>query len=406
MTAPFRPDDAATYFGIESAFDSDTPPSMLRGFPVGGSFEPTINQAELEVNTESVYLYDYKPPVLGMQDGGCKFSCYVRPDTTQLGSESSSVPFFHPLKALFGGMDGGAGTTTSAAASATSITATSAAGFGIGQWVLPTVSGTTEPCRISNIVANALTFDLGASATPTASTSPLTGMYNFYPTPGNTLSLYVQHANANETTNEKYSFRGCTGDLGLKFDRNQILVADFDLKAASWSCPSADTIATTVGTDTMGSCFVLKDATVILQSTATATRTTYPIVSFGAKLNMGMQHTPNLTGRNGVGGVVRVGQRLFAETTVRVYADQTDTATIVAYWTNRTALQFVAMVPSGSGSTKRWCVFDMPKCIVVGRPKPVKDGGRMCLDITLRSQMRSTSGSTDQARTPFTLAIG
>ncbi len=412
MTAPFRPDDSSTYVGVESSFA--TLPTMYRAFPITGSFEPTILQDELEVADESVYLYDQKDPVLGLKSGGAKFGYYLRPSSDQLSSAGvDTVPLYNCLKALFGGLSYGAGSTTTSVSTTTTATLTSAAGVTEGQWVLPTVSGTTEPCRIGSISSNTLTWDLQPSTTPTAASAACLGMYNFYPAANNTSSLYVQHANANESTNEKYSFSGCTGDMGLKFDRNALLRADFDLKANNWSCPSSDTIAVTVGSDTMGSPFAMKSATVILQPAATLTRTQYEIApGFSAKLGMGMQHIPVLggtagtLGANGNMGVMRIGQRLFAEATVRIYADVTDTATIVGYWTNRTALQFVVMVPSGSGSTKRWCVFDMPKCIVVGRPKPVRDGGRMCVELTLRSKMRGTSGATEQARTPFNLAIG
>jgi hypothetical protein len=413
MTAPFRSVDAATYFGVESSFG--TLPTMYRAFPVADSFEPTIDQGEGEVNDESVYLYDYKNPVKLMKSGGCKFSYYLRPAGTQLITGQNgvdTVPLFQPLKALFGGLVYDAGEDPSAVSTTVSATVADGTVYSEGQWVMPLVSGAYEPCRIGSIATNDLTWGLAPSTTPTVAGADMLGMYNFYPAQGNTSSLYVQHANANETTNEKYSFSGCTGDVGLKFDRNGLLVADFDLKANNWSCPSGDTIAVTVGTDSMGAPFALKDATVILQAYNTVTRTQREIASFSAKLNMGMDMIPCLggtagtLGANGYSGVMRVGQRLFAEATVRLYADTTDTATYVGYHTNRTELQFVVMVPSGSTTTKRWCVFDMPRCIVVGRPKPVKDGGRRMIELTLRSKMRSTSASAELGRTPFVLAIG
>jgi hypothetical protein len=416
MTAPFRDFDSATYVGVESSFA--TLPTMYRAFPITGSFEPTIEQTELEVNDESIYLDDYKDPVLGFKSGGCKLSYYVRPSSDQLSSGGgggvATIPLYNFFTALFGinGTSAGAGSTTASVNTTVDATLADASSINEGQWVLPTVSGTTEPCRVGTKSTNTLTWDLGPSTTPTASSAACLGMYNWFPANNNTSSLYVQYAVANESTNEKYSFSGCTGDMALKFDRNGLLQVDFDLKANNWSCPSSDTIAVTVGTDTMGTPFALKDATVILQSASTTTRTQKEIVSFSAKLNMGMVHnqalngTAGTLGANGNIGVMRTSGRMFAEATVRLYGDTTDTATYLSYWTSRTALQFVVMIPSGSGSTKRWFVFDMPKCIVVGRPKPVSDGGRRMIELTLRSKKRSVSASGAQGRSSFTMAIG
>jgi hypothetical protein len=413
MTAPFRSDDAASYVGLESSFG--TLPTMYRAFPITGSFAPTISQTELDVNDESIYIHDYKDPVKGLKEGGANFGYYIRPSSDQLSAGGvDTVPLYNCLAAVFGGLAYGAGSTTASVSTTVSATLASAAGIVEGQWVLPTVGGTTEPCRVGSKAVETLTWDLQPSATPTAASAACLGMYNFYPSDTNTRSLYIQHANANESTNEKYSFSGCTGDVGLKFDRNGLLQADFSFKANNWSCPSSDTIAVTVGTDTMGSPFAMKDATVILQPKATITRTQYEIApGFSAKLNFGNEHTPVLggtagtLGANGFAGRLRTGQRLFAETTLKVYADATDTATILSYWTSRTALQFVVMIPSGSGSTKRWCVLDMPHCIVVGRPKPMTDGGRRMIELTLRSKKRSTtSASGAVGRSAFNLAIG
>jgi hypothetical protein len=413
MTAPFRPDDASTFVAVESSFASSTTPTMLRATPIAGTFEADIQIAELDNNCESVLLHDLHDPVMGQKSGGCKFCYYVNPPIAQLTNaggdgDAGAIALLALFKGIIGVGAQAKGQPTSGASTTTSIDVTSATDLRAGQWVLPQVSGSYEPCRIGSIATNTLTWDLKPSATPTTAATPDTlGMYNFVPDPANTSSLYIQHANANETTNEKYEFRGCTGDVQFTFNQNQLLVANFDLKAATWTTPSDDSIAVTVGNDGMGSPFALKDATVILQSASVGTRTQYGIAGFSMKLNLGMEHNRGIGGdTEGNLGVMRTGQRLFAEASVRLYADATDTATIVGYHTNRTALQFVVMVPSGSGTSKRWVVFDMPKCIVVGRPKPVKDGGRMMLDVTLQSKIRNTSGTTLQGRTPFVLAIG
>lgn len=379
---------------------------MTRAFPISGSVEPDTAQDELEVEDESVYLHDYKAPVLGIKNGGVKCAYYLRPQATRLATAATpdTTPLGIMLKAAFGDEIAEAGSAITASSSATAVDITSGGAANIGAWHIFPVGDTNEVGRVSAIATNALTLDFGLSTTADTG-EDMVNMHNWYPKPSSTETVYIQHAKANSSTTHKWAFRGCICE-SVEFDlaRNALPKATFTFKSATWEFTTDDSVAVTVGTDTMGVPFAMKDAEMYLQSTATATRTQYPFLSASIKVNTGMRFAETLGGTEGRASAYRDGQRMFAEATVKTVS--ADAAAFNTWWTNRTALQLVIAVPSGTGSTKRWMVFDLPKCIIVGPPKTVKEAGMATTEFTLRSQMRSTSGATDLARTPFVLAIG
>jgi hypothetical protein len=129
-----RHSESASYAGIESTFG--TTPSMTRIFPITSSFDPDTQQEELEVEEESIYLADYKPPIKGLKSGNPKFGCYVAPDSTILSAAASpSTPWLGLLlKALLGAELSAAGSTVASSGSATAVTVASDHGsrFAVG----------------------------------------------------------------------------------------------------------------------------------------------------------------------------------------------------------------------------------------------------------------------------------
>lgn len=395
-----RTAEAATYVGIESTFG--TTPSMVRAFPITDTFEPDLEQAEVDNLDESIYLWDVKNPVKGLKDGSAKLGFHIRSSGNRLTSGATpATPWLgNVLKACFGTELAAAGSTIQSSSTSTSIIVGTGHGsrFEAGQPILVDVGGVPEPTWVSSISTDTLTLGLALSASPTTGEDVI-NCYTYYPTASNTYSLALQHAMAG-SSNHQWTLNGCSVDCQFKLERNKIPQLDVALKAATWTGPSDQSISTALGSNGMGDPFVVADGLVILQSNATSTRTHYPLRSMTVKLNHGMGHIEELAGgTQGKTGMMRMGQRVFAEIDL---AMATDTALDSSLWTNRTDLQLFVSIPQGSGSTKTWMTFFLPKAIVVGKPKFKRDGGVATTTCKLVAKI-NTSGNINK---PFYFAIG
>ncbi len=407
---PFRFDESATYWGLESTFA--TLPTVYRAYPINGTVDIATDATQLEVEDESVYLYDLKDPVHGIKRATAKFGYYLRPnDALGTAALSATTPLGLALKSVFGGESSSAvGTTVNdAAATTTVVIVTTAANMIIGQWWLWQVAGALEPSRIVDISTNTITLSPPLSGAPTNG-GIVVAMHNYHHLSANTNTLYLQHIKANSGTYHKWSLKGGVMDCQFKTDRNALLRADFSGTFGDYDFPSAESPATTVGADT-GAPWALKDATVILQANAAtpatplAARTQFQIKSFTHKLNNGMAHLESLSS-TGAFGAMRTGQRSVGDITLKLYADSTALTEFTTWWTARTALEFDLMVPQGTLLTKRWAVFSAAKAHIKDAPKYSTDGGVGTVDITLRPTIRNTAGTTETARAPYVVALG
>ena len=405
MTAVnIRSGESATYVGVESTFG--TAPSTSRLTITTGSFVPRLNQTELPVADESVYLHDQKTTVQGLKsDGsGCEFSLYAKPRASKATTSTITHDVFEKfVAALCGGVtpaDGDNVGDTNSGGTAAAPTVSSGTDFSAGQWITVPVGSSNEPARISSVSTNTLNCNPGLSASPPGS-GAVAHMVTFYPSDTNTASVCVQHAKAGNSS-EQYQFTGCTGSMSLSMRRNEIVTLGFNLNAADWS-QGALSLATTVGADTRGTCFSASSVKTLLQATATATATNYVVEECTVDLKLGMSHIAALSGSvNGMAGVMRTGERLAAEIKLTVAMD-TDWIT---GWSAQTLYQFAVMIPQGSSTTKQWFVFHAPKCQIVGVPqRDFGADGRVRYQLTLHPQIDS-SGSTAALRAPWTIAIG
>lgn len=393
---------AATFVGLESSFAS-TAGTMHRAFPVKGTVDIALEQAEVENEDESVYLYDVKDPVRGIKDGSVKAEFYLKPFASQLSSSATPTNNYlqQILKGVFGGHQVNSGSLVSTGSSSTSVVVDHPTRFAIGQWALFSTTNGLEPARITNISSNTLTLAPALSSTP-ASASAVINMDNFYPTEANTNSLTVQHAKAGDSSLQ-YLLNGCIGGLELKLERNQLASIAVDLKAATWSTGSLG-YSTAVGTEVLASPMVVKDAIVLVQASTDTTRTSYPLKSLSSKFSFENNFLEELGGTEGKTGAMRTGTRNFVEATLKF---KVDTAA-EGYWSNQTKLQIVAMIPVGSSTSKRWLVLDIPTSVPVGRPKLSNDGGVYYIELMVRGKLSTvnSSSSTELSRAPAVLAIG
>lgn len=392
---------AATYVGLETTFAS-TPGTVYRAFPKSTP-DIGLEQAEVENDNESVYLFDYLDPVQGIKDGSVKAEFYLRPHASQLNSSTAPSNNYlqQVLKGTFGGHTVNTGSLVGASATTGSIPVDTSSRFSVGQWALFTTTAGLEPARITAISASTLTVFPALSSAPSSGSAAI-NMDNFYPTENNTNSLTVQHAKAEDSAFQVL-MNGCIGGAEIKLERGALATVSVDLKAATWSTGSLG-YSTAVGTDTLASPMVVKDAVVLVQPTTTSTRTQYPLKSLSLKLDLGNSFLEELGGAEGKTGPVRTGNRSVADITLRFKAD----TVAEGYWSNQTKLSVMAMVPVGSSTSKRWIVLDVPTAVPVGRPKLVDDGGVLYLEMTLKAKLSTvnSSQSTDLARAPVVLAVG
>jgi hypothetical protein len=399
-----RPGDAASYVGVEGTFA--VTPSMSRCTPVAGSVELNPSQAEIANEDQRVDLYDEQSPVLGIKDGEVSLGYYAKPDSTQqtTGSSPAANALDILLASALGGTDVSAGSTVQASSTSSSVILAAGHGarFPRGSVALVEVGGTLEPAYVSAVSTDTVTPWPSLSGTPNTTSGVVANVHLHYPDPATTGTVAFQHALAGDQ-NHQWTFNGCYSDVELKTDRNGLIRFDFKMKAATWTGPSDQSITTTAGNDGLGAPFAVKDAVCYFQAAATTTRTHVKVRSISAKFAGGKEFVPDLGGTQGKAGVMRTGARRYCETTLVLSGSE------VAYdatnWAGRTEMRLLFAVPQGSGLTKRWFVFVMPKCVIVGKPKTRPEGGTVVTELTLHSQIDS-SQSTNRAKAPALIGIG
>lgn len=398
---------AVTNAGVEGTYG--TAATTARISPVSGSFEFDVTQDPIAVDAESAELYDHQSPVLGLKRATFKFDHHLRPaKTSPLSTSTVAYPaFVSMLKAWFGGASpaDGANVGTTATASpgtSTSVNVTSDTNFTAGEWLLIQTANGLEPCRLASKAANTLTLSPGLSTTPSAN-GVVANLVNLYPTPGvdSCSSVTIEHAKS-DSANEQVQLLGCIADIEFSVAQNEIVRFMVNGRAANWNA-GALSLSTSVGSDTSGSPFALaSDAKLLFQdaTASTATHVSFEEVSF--KVSLGLEHIVDLGGSvQGTAGIARVAERMFCEVTLTL---RENTSTLTD-WSAGTLKRVALMIPRGSGATRQWCVFDVPRAAIEGRPKlSYSSSGRMRHTVTLRSQI-DTSLSTALRKAPFILAL-
>lgn len=398
---------AVTLAGVEGTYG--TAATTARINPVSGTFEHTVTQDPIAVDAESAELYDHQSPVLGLKRATFRFDHHLRPaDSAPLSTSTVVYPaFVSMLKAWFGGASpadsANVGTTATASpGTATSVNVTSDTNFTAGEWLLIQTANGLEPCRLASKAANTLALLPGLSTTPSAN-GVVANLVNLYPTPGvdSCSACTIEHAKA-DSANEQVRLLGCIADIEFSVAQNELVRFSINGRAANWSA-GALSISTAVGADTAGSPFALaSDAKLLFQDTTTTTQTHVSFEEISFKISLGLEHVVDLGGTvQGTAGIARVADRMFCEVTVTL---REDTSTLTD-WAAGTLKRVTLMIPRGSGTSRQWLVFDVPRASIEGRPTiSYSSSGRMRHTVTLRSQI-DTSLSTALRKAPFILAL-
>lgn len=388
-----------------------------RMYPAADTIDAEAMQAELDRKNLRTRPFDALDPILGFKDGTVKFGYYLQPATTVLlkaatADADAAAPLRVPLRCVFGGESVAAGSQVASGSAVTGCVVDAGEGsrFPAGQLVLVTDSTPAnglQPARILTRTTDTLTWYPSLTGAPDVA-SAIVNTYTYYPSRTNSRSMSVAMCAAQDSAHQ-WRYTGCVGGLEIKLDRGALAMVNFDLKAATWTGPSALGLAITDVADPMAPPLACRNAVLYLQAQGTTTRTNYPVDSFVAKLNFGNRHIETLTGgTEGKRAMFRADglTDTFAEITLTFASDIVPDTT---WWASRTELTAMLWVyADDSNSARRSIIVDVPRCIVVGKPKSAPGAdGLIKTTITLRAKLddSTSGGGVELAEAPFRLGL-
>lgn len=330
-----------------------------------------------------------------------------------VGSLSYDLLFRH----LLGSYHVALGTTVASGTwSSTVFDVASAATLKKGAWITVTVSGQPEPTKITNISTATVTVDPPLSAAPSTG-AVVRNLRTYAPAESHSSSVTWQVGYVGSSA-AQYTLNGCAGAFKVNFPFGKFGTLDLDFTATSFSGPSDQSVTTTSVTDDMGSPMLLggedgaNPATVLLGGVGALDRST-PLVCESIELDMpnNWQQVRDPAGVQTVAALVNVAGRPRAGS-LKI-RQRFDTTPITAF-VDGEELAFAMWVPTGTGSTRRFFLLEMPRCTIVGQPKFVKHGNELLyLDLELApladtgvTVAAETGNDLDLCRAPYRVAFG
>ena len=270
--------DAVTDGEIGAFYISEEAPFATAGterrfHPVTGTAKATFVQTETETPRTRVRTWDVSDTVRGLKSATASFEHYLQPAATVLDAgatadDDEEAPLRVPLRCLLGGESVAAGSDVVASPSPTaggaSVTSTQGARFPEGQIVLITdPNDGLVPSRILSRATDALTWWPNLSDAP-ATGADIVNSYTWYPTRTNTRSLALALCHGQSSNIQRRALGG-TGTMKLTFARNECAKIAFELAFASWTGPSALSLAITHAADPMADPVSSRNAVLYLQ---------------------------------------------------------------------------------------------------------------------------------------------
>lgn len=385
-----------------------TPGTMYGARPKDPGFTITPTQEQFDNTAQSVREFDKLLNVVGLKRWTGSFPFDIRPETAQLDAAASPATTWMTelLRGACGGYSAAAGSTVDTAASGTSITVAAGHGsrFTVGTWIAVGVAGVLEPCKVTTISTDTLTVYPALSGTPATGQLVING-YNNWMTEAFSESIAITSASAQSSTLQYTLNNGIATELGFQIPETGkgLLSASCTLAGAKWTGPSNQSLSTSVVSEVLTAPFSVRDAYVLLQAPATTTRVAYPLISTEVRVMLGNVHIEELVGDNEqTSGTFRVADRMVASATLRTRYDQQ----IHAWYASQTQLTCAVIVPYGSGTTKRFVVFEMPTTFISAKPVDGEFSGRDVTTFELAAQLSTANSSqtVGTAAAPWVLA--
>lgn len=364
-----------------------------------------VEPKPLENLDESTYLYDAKPTETGLIDGEVKLESYLRIGRTPMSASAVQATTGHTeaLEVTFGGMYSNSG---SVGISNTTGSVTMASGQGAnftkGGWVSIPSGSTRIPRMVTNVSGDVVSvYPALPGAITGISGSAIWNCTAFYPTQENYKSLTLGHT-LGQTDGYQWLFTGCAPNLDFDFTVNEIAKMSLNLKVASGSMISSQSLSIDEAEDTAHYPMVTKNATTWLFATNTTTAAHYPMTSVKFKNNFMNDFAKELGGVEGKYSTVRTGTRIFAEAEIQLTGldDQKE----VEFLAQQTFF-FALVIPRQTPAGMRFLIATMPCSFMANQPKSINSGEQKVTTFTLRSMENtlSVAGSDDLARSPFNL---
>lgn len=401
-----RQECSITNAGVETTFNSL--PTVSRIIPISKTAKVSLSGGEVANDAESPELFDKQNMIAGLKSWTLDFESNIKVLAAKLGSSTLTTPqFLKVLAAWFGGQSPAEGanvgaTLTGSPGTATSANVVSDANITAGELIMvPTANGNEVARCTAKPGSNALTLNPGLSTTPTAA-GTVCSMVNLYPTPGvGTVSSCAFQIALADSTNEQYQLLGGIAAIQFKITSGGLLTISVRAKGKTWT-RGALSITTTVSSDSMGSPVGLfNNAKLLLQTTATATATHVPFEEITIEHDLGLDFAPDAGGSGeGAGGVIRASGREFAKVGLKCKMD----TQFVTWYSAQTALQLMLSVPIGSGTSRQWIAWYLPKCVIDTVPQPTESGGRRLYDLALSSRIDTSASGLLKA--PAIFAVG
>ena len=395
------------FVGQESTYGTAASTAFARH--IEGSLNATLSQTEIEHNAGSARLFQQFVTRQGLQSNASTvaFGIHAKPAFAKLDSSATpTTPYLGKLlEAILGGEAKGAGSTVSGAGS-TQTTVDVQAGHGsrfkVGTVIHVEVSSVYYPRVITAINTDTLTVWPELAVAPSAGDDVINS-YSYFLTESNTKSLTIEDTftvPSSDASTVQRRLLGCTGGLNFSIARDTLATFGFDLRAAAWEYGSLS-LATTVGSETMGDPIPVTNGQLFLQEAGVSTATPYAVASMQGSMNTGMQHLLTLGGIQGTSGVARMGGRDSAEFTVRARIDY-DRYT---QWSAQTLLRFFAAFPYGSGTSQRTMCLHVNQKQLIGKPAEVEEGGFLYYDLRFRPVLDTSYTLDTAAASPYVWSL-
>jgi hypothetical protein len=400
---------ARTQVCLESAYG--TAGSWVDLYPSGRP-EITREREPVPLSDERPTAFAHQRPVRGLRSWSGKLGVHVRASAAQLNAAAtpSTPPNLMLLKGLLGGEHAAAGSTV---ASATTTTITVASGHGTrfpkGSIGAVVISGAPVPFVVVDRDSDELTVYPTLPSAP-AESAVVLNSYCYYPTQSNTQSVGLRHAQINHASpsdyDQQFEHLGGTGDFSLTIEDGQTAKLEYELRGKPWSGPSSapSMLPAPAATETQGAPFVTRNALVLWQPLATATRTHCPVRKLSLKFASGMLHLGEHGGVESCSGVARAGDGyMFVEGEItKLYDPAFD-----AFYESETDLGLWHVTPLGSGADTRLLVVHVPTMFLGQKPQTPDDGGLVVHTHTWQAMEdgRVVSPDTDLARAPIRVAL-
>ena len=395
------------FVGQESTYGTAASTAFARH--IEGSLNATLSQTDIEHNAGSARLFQQFVTRQGLKSGASTvaFGIHAKPAASKLDSGASpSTPYLGTLlDAILGDEHAQAGSTVSGGGSTTTtvdVQTGHGTRFAIGTAVHVEVSSVYYPRVVTGIATDTLTVWPALPSAP-ANGDDVINSYSYFLTESNTKSLTIEDTftvpSADASTVQR-RLLGCTGGINFAIARDTLATFGFDLRAAAWEYGSLS-LATTVGSETMGDPIPVTNGQIWLQPAATTTATSYPVASMQGTLNPGMTHLLTLGGVQGTVGVARQGGRDSAEFTVRARIDY-DRYT---QWSAQTLLRFFAAFPYGSSTSQRAVCLHVNQVQLIGKPAEVEEGGFLYYDLRFRPVLDTSYTLDTAAASPYVWSL-